>query len=79
MRGRGTGASRRGKRAASSGKTVVYPFCSTEQQAIECVLYIHDNASMILASVAGPLAPVVSVSCDDTLREILAGNDSGVF
>ncbi len=71
--------SRRGKRSASSGRTVVYPFCSTKQQAIQCVMFLHDNASRILASVIGPLAPVVSVSCADTLRDILAGNGTGVF
>jgi hypothetical protein len=42
-------------------------------------MYIHDNASMILANVAGPLALVVNVSCADTLRDILAGNGTGVF
>ena len=47
--------------------------------AIECVLFIDNNASRILASVAGPLAHVVSVSCADTLRDILAGNGCGDF
>ena len=32
-----------------------------------------------MANVAGPLAPVVSVSCADTLRVILAANGCGVF
>ncbi len=57
----------------------MYPFCSTEQQAIECVIFLHTDASSILKGVTGPLAPVVTVSCDDTLRDILAGNGSGVF
>ncbi len=70
---------RRGKRSASSGQVVVYPFCTTEQQAIEYVLFIHDNVSRIMANVAGPFAHVVSVSCADTMRGILAGNGSGVF
>jgi hypothetical protein len=43
------------------------------------MFFINDNASRIMDSVAGPLAPVVSVSCGDTLRNILAGNGSGVF
>ncbi len=42
-------------------------------------MFINDNASMILAIASGPLAPVISVSCADTLRDILAGNGSGVF
>ncbi len=66
-------------RSASSGHIVVYPFCATEQLAIECVLFINDNASRILANVAGPLAPEVSVSCADTLEDILAGNGCGIF
>ncbi len=75
----GMTGTRRGKRSSSSGYRVVYPFCATEVQAIECVLFIHDNASRILASVAGPLAPVANVSCADTLRDIHAGNGCGVF
>jgi len=43
------------------------------------VLFIHDNASRIMASATGPLPPVVIVSCAYTLRDILAGNGSGVF
>ena len=58
---------------------MVYPCGSTEKQAIECVLCIHDNASRILAGVAGHLAHVVNVSCADTLWGILAGNGGGVF
>jgi hypothetical protein len=78
VRGGGTSWSRRGKRAASYVHTVVYPFCSTERHAIQCVLFIHDNASRILASVAGSMAPVVSVSCAYTLRVILFGSGCGV-
>ena len=58
---------------------MVYPFWSTEQQAIACILFINDNASRILVSVAGPLALVVSVSCAHTLRDILEGHGSGIF
>ncbi len=79
VRGGGRASTRRGKRSSSSGQTVVYQFCSTEQQAIACVLFINDNASMILASVSAPLAPLVSVSCAHTLRDILAGRGSGVL
>jgi hypothetical protein len=75
----GTTGTRRGKRSASSGQTAVYPLCATEQLEIECVLFINDNASRIMASVAGPLAHVVSVSCADTLRDIRARNGCGVF
>jgi len=72
-------STRCGKRSASSCQTVVYPFCATEQLAIECVLFINDNASRIMASVTGPLATVVIVSCAGTLRDILEGNGCGVF
>jgi len=34
---------------------------------------------MILGGLASPLAPVISVSCADTLRDILSGNGIGVF
>ena len=57
----------------------MYPICSTEQHTNECVLFLHTNASRILKGVAGPLAPVVTVSCADTVRDILAGNNSGMF
>jgi len=79
VRGGGLAGARRGKRATSSKQTDVYPFCSTEQHAIACILYIHDNASKILANVTGPLAPVVNVSCADTLRDILARSGTWVF
>ena len=78
-RGGGSRSSRRGKRSTSSGQTVVYPFCSSEHEAIRCVLFIHANASKILSNVAGPLAPVVSVSSANTLGDILAGNGRDVF
>ncbi len=42
-------------------------------------MFLHDNASRILTSVTGPLAPAASVSCADTLRDILAGNGTDVF
>jgi hypothetical protein len=79
VRGVGAVGNRRGKRAASSGQTIVYPLCSIEQRSIECVLYIYDSASRILAGVAAPLAPVVNVSCAETLRGVLDGNGFGVF
>jgi hypothetical protein len=64
----------------SSGQTVVYPFRSYEHEAIKYVLFIiHANASRILSKIAGPLAPVVSVSCAYTLSAILVGNGCGVF
>jgi hypothetical protein len=79
VRGGGASASRRGKRAATSAQTVVYPFCSTEREAIHCVLFLNDNASRILAGISGGMAPVVSVSCADTLRDIISGSGCGVF
>jgi hypothetical protein len=42
-------------------------------------LFLHATASWFLQVVAGPLAPVVSVSCADTFRDILAGNGCGVY
>ena len=79
VRGGGTSVTRREKRSASFGQVVVYPLCATEQLAIECILFINDNAFRILASVEGPLASVVSVSCVDTPRDILSWNGCGVF
>jgi hypothetical protein len=43
------------------------------------VFFIYDNASRILANAAGPLGSVVSISCAETLRDILDGNGCGVF
>ncbi len=74
VRGGGINGARHGKRSTSSGQTVVFPFCSTEQQTLEGVMFIHANASRILQIVTRPLALVVNVSCAGTLRDILAGN-----
>ena len=44
-----------------------------------CVMIIHDNATKVLHALGGPSALVISVSSDDMMRDIMAGNGSGVF
>ena len=55
----------------------MYPACATEQEAVQCVLYVHGNATRILAAWGGTLGPVVHVSCAAALRDIMAGNSGG--
>ena len=59
----------------------MYPACATEQEALDLVLFLHDNATRILANGGDGLSPVVHVSCADTLRDIMAGSGttSGIF
>ena len=74
---RTTYAHHRGTRSTRSGQTIVYPACTTEQKALQCVLYVHDNATRILAAGGGALGPIVHVSCEAILRDIMAGNGGG--
>jgi hypothetical protein len=74
---RGASANHRGARPTRSGQTIVYPTCTTEQEALQCVLFLHDNASRILASRGDVMSPIVHVSCAATLRDIMAGNGTG--
>jgi len=53
--------------------------CASEQEALSCVIFLHDNATQILASGGDPLSPLAHVSCAATLRDIMAGSDRGVF
>jgi hypothetical protein len=75
--GRGSSAHHRGTRSTRSGQTVVYPTCTSEQEALQCVIFLHDNASRIFASRGDVLSPIVHVSCAATLRDLLAGNGTG--
>ena len=71
----------RGNRSARSGQTVIYPTCASELDALQCVLFLHDNATRILGAGGNGLAPVVYVSCAATLRDIMAGSGEvrGIF
>jgi hypothetical protein len=75
--GRSTSSHHRGTRPPRSGQTVVYPACATEQEALQCVLFVHDNATRILGCRGDALSPIVYVSCAATLRDIMAGNGTG--
>jgi hypothetical protein len=75
--GRTTSSHHRGARTTRSGQTVVYPACATEQEALQCVLYVHNNATQIMAVGGDALGSVVHVSCAATLRDIMAGNGGG--
>ena len=44
---------------------------------MQCVLFLHDNATRILAGGGGGMSPIVHVSCAATLRDIVAGNGTG--
>jgi hypothetical protein len=75
--GRSASSHHRGSRPPRSGQTVVYPVCATEQEALQCVLFVHDNATRILGGRGDGLSPVIHVSCAATLRDIMAGNGTG--
>jgi len=77
VRGGRSVSSHRGNRPTRSGQTIVYPVCATELEALQCVLFVHDNATRILGSRGDGASPIVYVSCADTLRDIMAGNGSG--
>ncbi len=77
VRGGRTSSSHRGSRPARSGQTIVYPLCATEQEALQCVLFVNDNATRILGGVGGGLSSIVHVSCAATIRDIMAGNGTG--
>ena len=72
--GRTSYAHHRGTHSTRSGQTIVYPACATKQEALQCVLYVHDNATRILAAGGDAL---VMHSCVATLRDIIAGNGGG--
>ena len=55
----------------------MYPACATEHEAVECVLYVHDNAIIIMTARGDTLGSVVHVSCAAALRGIMAGNGGG--
>jgi len=59
----------------------VYPACASEQEAIDLVLFLHDNATRILAAGGDTLSSFVHVSCAATLRDIMAGSGTtcGIF
>jgi len=79
-RGR-TSPHHRGNRPARSGQTIVYHACATEQEVLNLVLFVHDNATRIMGARGDGLSPVIHVSCAATLRDIMAGsgNIRGVF
>jgi hypothetical protein len=71
----------RGNRPVRSGQTFVYLVCPTKQEALQCVLFVHDHATRILGVGSDGMSPVVHVSCAATLRDILAGSGTarGIF
>jgi hypothetical protein len=77
VRGGRTSASHRGMRPSRSRQTIVYPLCATEQEALQCVLFVHDNATRILGGGDCDLSPIVHVSCVATIRDIMAGYGTG--
>jgi len=81
VRGGRTSAHHRGNRPARSGQTIVYLACATEQEALDLVLFVHDNATRILATGSDALSPIIHVSFAATLRDIMAGSGAtyGVF
>jgi hypothetical protein len=81
VRGGRTSSHHRGGRSARSGQTIVYPACATKQEALDLVLFVHDNATRILATGGDAFSPVIHVSCAATLRDIMAGSGAtcGIF
>jgi len=77
--GRTSYARHRGTRSTRSGQTVVYPACSTEHEAIQCVFFLNDNATKIMGLTGEGVSSVVWVSCAATLQDIMAGSGRGVF
>ncbi len=75
--GRTSSSHDRGARTTRSGQTIVSPACATEQEALQCVLYVHDNATRILAAGGDALGLDVHASCATTLRDIMSGNGGG--
>jgi hypothetical protein len=71
--GRSSHGHHRGGRPPRYGQPVVYPTCATEQEALQCVLYVHDHVTRILNKARDTSTHVVHVSCSATVARHYGG------